>query len=156
MRYILCAICCLFVLSCTERGLVFSEERVILEDNWSYAQPISFDIPVSDTTTLYQLLLDVKYSTDFDYENLYVNVTTTFPDKSEVTDVLSLELADDRGVWNGKCSSTECVAPILLRNDFRFKQLGKYSINFDQYSRENNLSGLKAFELKLLEAKTSK
>jgi len=138
-------------MACSEQGIVFSEEKLFSEDTWSYAEPIVFKIPVNDTTTRYQLLMDVSYSTDFDFQNLYVNVTTSFPDKKKIDDVLSLELADDRGIWNGKCSATECTSPILLRNDFRFQQTGIHTISFDQHSRKDNLKGLKAFRLKLIE-----
>lgn len=151
MRYFCVGICSLFIMACSEQGIVFSEEKLFSEDTWSYAEPIVFKIPVNDTTTRYQLLMDVSYSTDFDFQNLYVNVTTSFPDKKKIDDVLSLELADDRGIWNGKCSATECTAPILLRNDFRFQQTGIHTISFDQHSRKDNLKGLKAFRLKLIE-----
>lgn len=137
----------LSLVSC-DKGLIYSHNEVISEGVWTYEEVLEYDLMAEDTTKYFELFLDVKHSADFSYENFYTKISTVFPDGKKLFDVVSIQLADNMGSWNGDCSSKTCLSSLLLQEGFRFKQAGAHQIVLENYSREN-LEGIEAIELRL-------
>ena len=116
---------------------------------WAYEDTLKFDFDVSDTTQLYALLLEVTHAGDYSFQNLYVQFHTTFPSGKTETKLVSLELAAQTGIWNGKCRANECKVEIPLQAKTFFKETGQYTLTIEQYMRQNPLPGLKQIALKI-------
>jgi len=129
--------------------IVFSKTMKIESQAWNYDHPIGFSFTPPDSTQVYNLLLDIEHSTDFEYQNTYVKINTTFPSGQKDEQSLSLNLADKKGRWKGNCRGEVCTATIGLQMNTYFKELGNYQIQIVQDSRENPLPGINAFTLKL-------
>ena len=119
-------------------------------EGWEYKDQKIFEIEISDDSTYYDLILDVNHSIEYSFENIYVNVHTTFPSGEKTTDKVSLQLTDDLDQWQGKCNNSACNVSILLQERVYFKELGKYTIAFEQFNRRNPLIGIQSLTLKLL------
>jgi len=145
---------CVFMMTSCEKGVVYKHE-VKIEGIWDYEKSLSFEIPVQDTTTRYDLIAKVTHAADFSYQNFYVALTTSFPDGKELTDDVSFQLADGMGSWQGACSGDKCQVELLLQPSFRFQQVGEYVIGIRNNSREE-LEGIKAVELRLVELEKKK
>ncbi len=146
-------IACLFLLSLLLAGcgsnFVYEHNYEIGEVGWSYEQPLRFAFEVSDTQQLYNLHLLLGHTTDFGYQNMYVQIQTTFPNGKEQTEEVSLELADKFGRWLGRCNSSSCELPIIIQQKAYFDQVGEHRIEISQWTRDTPLMAIRSLGFKL-------
>ena len=150
-RFLLLGCACL--LAACNSDLIFDETLDIPNASWSYDNPLPFEFEVADTTKTYQVMLEVEHSGDFGFQNCYVQITTKFPNGEAKKQPVSLELAAQSGIWNGKCSGNTCTVEIPLQTKAKFKQPGKHSITVEQFMRVNPLLGIEAIGLKIKQLK---
>ena len=130
---------------------VIYEEKIKVTDPWSYDEDMVYIFDVIDTTQKYNLIYELTHSKEFKYQNLYVQISTTYPNGRKVEDQVSLQIANKKGEFYGKCF-TNCSLDIGLQEKFRFKDLGKHTIAISQYSRIEKLQGIKSGTLVLIES----
>lgn len=141
-----------FGVSCGPDYLV-EQSHQFGEAGWTYADSVSFDFEIADTSKRYTLWFTVHHSPAYDNENLYVKFTTVFPKGQETLDgsnqveqVTSLKLASTEGLWLGKCSGDECVMKIPIQTKTWFPDPGKYSLKVAQYMRRDSLTNIKSID----------
>ena len=98
-------------------------------ESWNSDSLKSFDFEIMDTLATYSLSLNVRHSIDYEYQNLFVFVS------SEVNDTIELILADKNGKWKGSGISDVREFTHSLQKDRTFSKKGKYSINIEQAMR---------------------
>jgi gliding motility-associated lipoprotein GldH len=130
--------------------VIFDEHKDI-STPWKYQDAIQYNYEIVDTSLAYDLSLIVKHAIDFSYENLYIKTTTTFPDGKMVLNPVSLQLSDPSGNWIGDCNSQSCKTNIEIFSGAHFKNAGKYGLSIEQFSRDEQLSGIQGFQLKITE-----
>ena len=137
------------MIACNESAY-YKQSIEITEGSWAFENPVNFEIDIDDIESYFDLILDVDHSPEYSYENLYVNIHTTFPSGEKVTDLVSLQLTDNLDQWEGKCNANQCTVSILLQNRVYFKEKGKHTISIEQYNRENPIEGVMALTMKML------
>lgn len=130
-------------------GDYYNYKREIPEENWPYGLVLDFPFEINDTSHQFDLLIDVEHAVSFANSNLYVKIDTWFPDGESKTNLVSFNLANRFGIWEGSCGSDYCVAEILLQKSVSFKDIGMYRIDIEQYSREEVVRGIKSITLRL-------
>ena len=140
----------LSLFSCSES---FSYEKSFKPENsiWPYEQDIAFEFNIADTSMLYSFYLDVEHSVDYPFQNIYTKIKTTYPDQTKKEDILSLELANDLGLWEGKCNAKRCKVRIFLQEKAYFQLPGDYTLALEQYTRRDSLPGLNEIALRIKE-----
>ena len=135
-----------------EAAYLYEQSYELPPEGWSYDNVLTYEFPIYDTTKAYQLLLEIEHSSDYAYQNCYVNIATTFPDGERSVQQLSLNLADNIGRWAGDCGGNSCTAVVDLQPAVRFPGVGTYTITLEQYMRINPVSDLQRIALLLKEA----
>lgn len=137
-QYSLCLLLLTYLLAC---GPTYEYEVAIdLPDSgWQYQDSLVADFSIEDTTTYYDLFLEITHTPDFPYENFYLQVHTQFPEGERLSEQFSVQLAGKAGVWLGDCNSSTCTILIPVRKGVFFSQQGDYQIVFEQFSRRNPL-----------------
>ena len=139
---------CLFT-ACNSNVLV-EETRTIDNKVWDN-QIISFEFDIQDTVSTYDIVLEVEHDTEFPFQNIYTEVTVTFPDATPQRVMpVSIDLADDLGNWIGKCSGQKCITPLAFMTNTKFIALGKHGLTFKQFSRLPQIEGISKLRLKLI------
>ena len=134
---------CIFALaSCGGPEVVYNKQQDFPNGGWAYADSVTFVYPVTDTTAQYDLVLTVDHTTDFAYQNFYVQLDTYLPDGQHLSQPLSLQLADNFGEWYGECSKESCVIEIALQQGTRFTEIGEHRLVVTQFSREDELQDI--------------
>ena len=133
---------------------VVYEKEFDVGEEWSYSEEMPFEIAIDDTTMVYDLMFIIEHSSSYPNQNLYINISTQYPDNHIVTDQVSLQVANSRGEYNGSCSGNSCRLPIALQERFRFKQIGLHKIIINQYSRKDKLPEVYKGKLQLIQSKT--
>ena len=98
-------------------------------ESWNSDSLKSFDFEILDTLSNYSLSLNVRHSIDYEYQNLFVFVS------SEVNDTIELILADKNGKWKGSGISDVREFTHSLKKDRTFSKKGKHYINVEQAMR---------------------
>ncbi|MBR9919832.1 MAG: gliding motility lipoprotein GldH [Bacteroidetes bacterium] len=142
----------LLLLSACGENYLYEGEKEFDPAEWTYADSVSFEVEITDTTHLYDLILELEHATSYPRQNLYTKISTTFPDGSRLSKPVSLELADKAGVWYGDCNSDWCEAQIPIQTGAFFNEAGTYTFTFQQYTRINPLPGIRALEFSVLDA----
>lgn len=148
LQYLLCLLLLVILAISCDSGLIYSHTANIDGAKWEYGESLDFDLESEDTTKYYELVVIIDHNSEFSYENFYTKITTVFPDNTDLSDVVSFQLADKMGSWLGDCGSSSCTNELILQEQFRFKQIGQHTIKLENYSREA-LEGINSIELKL-------
>ena len=133
----------------------YAESRLINVEGWT-EDPVVFNMTIEDTEPRYELQLLIDHTTTYRYENIYFKIKTIFPDRDPREEQLSVNLADNKGKWQGDCSAESCTIKVYLLESFKFPSAGKYSFELRQYTREESLAGIENLELKLFKLKEAK
>lgn len=140
----------LLFIGCNTDEVIFRQVDEIPNGQWAYGDMYEYAFEVTDTSETYRLLLYLDFSTDYNWENLYTEISTTYPNDSTRTDIVSLELASSTGSWFGDCNAKHCELNIPLQEKVRFPMPGKYRISFEQYMRQEVVEGIKAIGMKVI------
>lgn len=128
---------------------IFDQSYDISNDAWAYADTLNFEVDIEDSLKIYNLYLELEHSTDFYFHNLYVQIHTTFPSGKRISEKVSLELANKAGAWFGDCNEDWCTLNIPIQTGAYFNALGKHTITLEQYSRKENLGGVKSLAFRI-------
>ncbi|WP_235298609.1 gliding motility lipoprotein GldH [Portibacter marinus] len=137
------------LIACSD-DVYYEQSFDLAEGQWSYDDQATFAFEIEDVEDYFDLVLDLKHSADYVFENVYVQMHTTFPSGETVTDEVSLQLADALDQWEGQCNQSTCEVSILLQNRVRFKEVGEYELAIEQYNRQNPLPGIESLTLKII------
>ncbi len=149
MRKLVLSYCAVLLLCACNPIVVYKQSVDINNETWSYNDKINYSFSIQDTSCVYSLWLEIDHGITYAYQNVYVKILTSFPDGSDKSDIVSLELANKNGLWNGKCRGSKCKVIIPLQEKTYFQEQGDYAISLEQYMRVDNLQDLKAFTLRL-------
>ncbi|MBP7273019.1 MAG: gliding motility lipoprotein GldH [Saprospiraceae bacterium] len=157
MRHIsLYVVAVILLLGACRQDVVFEQKNAVPQQLWQYNQPIQFSFDISDTTILYNILLDIHHNMNYPYQNIYTIITTTYPNNTQQREQLSLELSEKKDVWSSDCSDTDCYLTIGLQQNAYFNQLGKHTITLEQYTRQDSLPGIVDLTLRIEKSEKKK
>jgi gliding motility-associated lipoprotein GldH len=126
---------CLCLVSCN-KNVVFNDYTRISETaGWARNVPVKFDIDIKDTNQLYDVYVNVRQATGYPYSNLFLKLTTNYPNKNLYTDTLECLLANERGEWLGDGAGDLWDNKILFKKNTKFHQLGIHTFVFTQAMR---------------------
>ena len=135
---------------------VFEKEYDIANASWTYADTLDFDIHIEDTTALYNLYLDIEHAFNYSFQNIYIQIRTSYPSGKQLKELLPIDFADKTGKWYGKCNSEWCQLRVNIQQKAFFNKKGKYVITLEQYMRKQELKGIKKIAFRMEEVVPSR
>jgi len=123
-------------------GTIFSENRLIKNEKWNSKDTLKFIFQVEDTLSAYELLVNIRNTTDYKYSNFFLFIHILFPDQKRADDTLECMLTDDMGKWLGKGHGKIKDNRILYRKNILFPRKGMYKVLIVHGMREENLRGI--------------
>ncbi len=128
----------------------YSETIPVSGEQWGIKDTLVFEIEVTDTLPVYEMLLVVDHDASYSYENIYLKIETLFPDTAPREEQLTIDLAENNGGWVGKCKGDNCQCMVVLLENFKFPSYGLYTFKINQYTREEQLAGINSLQLQVL------
>lgn len=132
-----CIIANLFV-SCN-KNVVYSEYQKIPEEGWKTENKLTYTVDIKDNKPFHNVYLTVRHADFYPFSNLFVFLTTTYPDGKISVDTLECILANKKGEWQGDGAGDLWDNKIPLKQNLIFPQTGKYTFTFEQGMRQNPL-----------------
>lgn len=138
MRSILLMIvaCCLW--GCDD-ARIYEENKPIKEYSWSSNDATSFEFEIKDTAGLYNVYINIRHGVLYEFQNLWVKASTTFPDGHTKHSRVDLPMANPDGRWHGNCLGDICDIQVPIQINAYFHQLGTYRIKLVQNMRKDPL-----------------
>lgn len=128
----------LFFASCDD-SRIYEENKKIEGNAWKSAEPVEFEVEITDTNQAVNAYVNLRNTTDYGFSNIYLFLTTTFPNGKEAKDTLNCLLADKNGKWMGKGAGDLLDNRIMLKHNVYFNQKGKYKFSFEHGMRVDPL-----------------
>lgn len=137
-----------FLTSCTSDNLI-NQNTVIPDGLWDKRQIMSYVVDVPDTSSRYNLYINVRSNTDYAYSNLYLFMNTIYPDKQVSRDTIDCMLAASDGKWFGSGYGKYRFLSLMLGNSFSFPQKGTYTFELEQAMRHDTLKNINDIGIKI-------
>lgn len=126
------------LLTSCHSDIVYSEFTSIPSGEWHIDTVPEFDFSVDDKDASYTILLYIRHTERYPYQNLWLFVQT---DKAR-RDTIEFYLADDRGRWLGDKHHGFVEMPVLFENNYHFTDTGTYSFTIQHGMRDSLLRGI--------------
>jgi gliding motility-associated lipoprotein GldH len=121
---------------------LFEENKKIEKNEWDQRASLIFRVPITDTTTAYNVYVNVRNAGFYRFSNLYLFINTGFPGGQIQRDTLECTLAAPDGQWLGEGLGDIWDNRILFKQNVRFPQTGEYTFELIQAMRINPLPGI--------------
>ena len=135
---LLSTVCCL--LSSCDRNRVFEKNIDIPDYAWDVKSKPSFEVDIDDTVSLHNLYVNIRQASHYQYANLYMFITIKFPNGKLAKDTLECVLSDETGHWKGEGMGDIWDNQILWKPNIKFPITGKYTFEFEQAMRTEQLN----------------
>ncbi|MCD8288252.1 MAG: gliding motility lipoprotein GldH [Porphyromonadaceae bacterium] len=116
--------------------------RHIPSEGWCADSLVDIVVPVTDTTGLYRIAVDLRFTDDYPYANLWLFLSVAAPDTLFPADTLSCTLSDKYGRWLGSGIGSHRQLEVPFRQAMRFPSSGEWHIFIQQGMRDRWLSGI--------------
>lgn len=141
------------VLSSCSKGVVFSKYEEFKKMEWYAKNKVTFEIDVTDGNSLHDISVMVRHADAYPYSNLFLFLTTQYPDGKITTDTLECILANSKGEWEGEGAGDIYDITIPLKKNVRFPLVGKYKFTFEQAMRTDPLPLIMDFGMEIKKSK---
>jgi len=142
----------IFLFSC-RNNVVYSKYQNFENNEWFAKNKVTFDLEMTDVTTLHDISVMVRHADAYPYSNLYLFLTTKYPDGKITLDTLECILANQKGEWMGNGAGDIFDITIPLKQSTRFPLAGKYSFTFEQAMRTDPLPLIMDFGFEIKKSK---
>lgn len=145
------AILSVFLVACGKEKTIFEKDYDLKNGHWTYADTLDFTFNITDTMEIYDIVLDIKHKTNYPMQNIYTNIYTKFPSGERVKQLLSLDIADNTGKWEGKCSGDNCSYALKIQENAFFNAAGAHTITLEQFTRQDSLPSIERIGLRIVD-----
>ena len=108
---------------------VYKNYHSFNNSNWNSDSVIEFNYEIKDTIISYDVLLAVRHSVDYEYQNLFLFI------EGENRDTIEIMLADKIGKWHGRGLGDVREVRYNIYTNKVFKKEESYTIMVEQAMR---------------------
>jgi gliding motility-associated lipoprotein GldH len=140
-----------FFISCGNEVLI-DNDIAYEQSYWPVTEKYVLNFNQQDTVSNYNFYITLRNTNDYPFRNIYVFLTTVFPDGNTTRDTIDCPLANYQGKWLGKGFGGVYDNRIIYMHNTRFTQLGDYKIIMEQAMRKKELPGIKSVGIRIEKA----
>lgn len=116
---------------------------------WHKDTLVCFETSVTDTTSIYDVDIEIINDNSYPYKNLWLFVDYELPSGAMRSDTVECVLADDFGKWYGKGLSRYELA-VTYDSNVKFARSGVYKYRIRQAMRDDELPGISDVGLRIV------
>lgn len=139
----LCLVSCALCLFSCQTIDLYEKTANIPGHKWKSNFKPSFTFTIKDTSSPYQLFITLRHRDKYDFNNIYLNITTIQPGQDSSQSALyDLKLGNDEKGWLGSGMDDIYEHRIPLTptgTPFYFRKPGEYTFTLEQAMREDPL-----------------
>lgn len=115
--------------------MVYDDFKHIEDASWHWDDPVDFSISMDDTTSIHNILIRLRHSSNYPLSNLYMFVHMEGPSGQTMTDTINFILAENNGKWVGKGVGNIREIGYLFKRNIMFPEAGDYKVSIEQAMR---------------------
>ncbi len=123
------------MLGSCDPDMVYDKFQKTDNGEWSWADKKIFIVPITDSLKSYNILINIRHTTEYPKSNLFVFIKTTAPNGHFMKDTVEIKIANDRGKWLGNGFGDIKLVSRIYRKAVRFAYKGNYTFTLEQAMR---------------------
>jgi gliding motility-associated lipoprotein GldH len=136
----------LMIASCTTLD-IYEKNAVIPGHEWQSSFKPAFTFSIEDTTAPYDVMLILRHTEKYNYNNIWLTVTIQPPGDTARTIRIEKTLATNKDGWLGTAmddiyEQRMSINKELAENNISFKKQGDYTFTLQQVMREDPLQNV--------------
>jgi gliding motility-associated lipoprotein GldH len=139
----------ILVINACDPARIYDHSQSIAGKGWHRDSVVNYTVNIDDSLQLTNFFISIRNNTDYPYSNIYLFVTTAFPNGHSTTDTIECILADRDGRWLGTGSGRIRDNLIMLQPNLRFPIAGEYRFYLEQAMRDTVLAGIEDIGLRI-------
>ena len=151
LKYIVFSIIITLIYSC-DKNKVYDNTISIPEGIWDKKEKASIEFNASDTTSLNNVYVNIRNKGSYAYRNIYIFLTTIYPDGKKSIDTIDCILSNEKGKWLGSGVGDLWFNRLLFKKKVAFIKKGKYTFQFEQAMRNEKLDGISDIGIRIEKA----
>ncbi|AOC94819.1 Gliding motility lipoprotein GldH precursor [Flavobacterium anhuiense] len=133
----------ILLFSCDKKR-VFDEYKSV-GSAWHKDSIITFDLPVLDSTKIYNAFVNIRDNNNYPFNNLFLIVSMEMPNGFTKVDTLEYQMAEPDGTLLGNGFSDIKESKLYYKEDVKFR--GKYKVHIKQAVRQSGkIPGVEALQ----------
>ena len=142
MRNFFLTVALIFIaFACTD-GKTYYKFQPVDATGWHKDSAAVFDVDIADSIQSFDVLINVRNGGEYPYQNLWLFIKRTGPDKLVLNDTVECYIADPMGKWKGSGIGSRYEVSVLYQQNQQFGAKGIYHFEIRQGMREEKLKGL--------------
>lgn len=141
----------IFVLFACGKSTYFSKVYSFKNNTWKATDLKTFVVDIKDTSTVYDIVFFLRVGTDYDYNNAWVYLHSTLPDKTKYKEAHQFYVSNEYGEWLGKKSGSLVESEMIFAKR-KFNKMGKYTFTIEQATTEKELRHVSDLGLKIVQS----
>ncbi len=121
-----------------DSDVIYSEYQPIKNSVWSYNDPKTFTFEMEEDTIPVKIFINLRTTTDYPYSNIFMYLSSDFPNGYKDKDTLEFFLAKPNGEWLGEVSGTVIENSALITKGYLTTK-GKYTFKLEQAMYNDSL-----------------
>jgi len=146
----------LILSSCKKESTVYSRYYYFEKHEWSSKDTAKFRVDIIDTTSLCDVNVKIRHGELYPYSNLYVFLTTIYPDNRKQIDTIEFILANSKGEWYGSGLGDMYDITLPIKKNIRFAKSGLYQFYFVNAMRHDPLPNISEFGFEIIRVSKNK
>lgn len=152
MRYLIQTACIVLALAACDPYRIYDKNSDFQNGNWPVSEKPEFEFHINNTETAYNLYVNVRNAISYPKSNLYFSYQLRDSIGTVIQDSLVSEMIFD--LKTGKPFGSSVLGDVynhrfVLLQNFSFPHAGRYSVQFEQFSREDSLQGMLSIGLRV-------
>ena len=124
--------------SCNDQ-MVYSEYKPIKDGKWQMDEPVEFEFSEIDSTTSYNVFLNIRNDDSFPFSNLFLIAELEYPSGNATKDTLEYKMAEPTGEWLGKGMGSVKENKLWFKENIVFPETGVYKVTVSHAMRKNGV-----------------
>lgn len=146
----------LFGLCACNNHATFEQFQTVSPTAWDMNEPAHFEVSMNDTLGKYDVILHIRNTDLYNYQDIWLFTHSMAPDSTIATDTLACFLADNRGKWINNAFLSEHNMPLVYMHNIRFPKIGTYTFDIAHGMRDSLLQGISRIGLTIEPTKVIK
>jgi len=117
--------------------------------SWARFNLLSFEIPVKNIDS-YNIYLFARFTPDFQYETLDINMIMNTPSGEERIHEYQMEVKSKSGYFCVECSKDSCQGTILLKKEINFSKPGILKVEIENLTPHLTTEGVLGVGIRLV------
>lgn len=139
----------LFALFSCDPNQIYEQNVEIDDYSWHKDSVIQFQVNIQDTINPHNIYINVRNTSRYKMQNLFLFVETTSPQGFSLRDTFECYLADDGGKWTGSGWGDIFDNQFIYKKNIRFPFSGVYNFKYIQAMRTEELKYISDIGLRI-------